>query len=91
MHIDPRWMNKHLLPMSIDDKRREPKMTPHLQALVNQVNELHEAGHQACLYAKEFTLWWICPLDCREKLTYECPWLADPTGELATSNILSSF
>jgi hypothetical protein len=91
MHTDPQWTNKHHLPPPIDDKRREPKMTPCLQALVNQVNELRKSGLQACHYAEEFTLRWIHPLSHQDNLAYECPQFADPTHEPAASKILNSF
>jgi hypothetical protein len=91
MHIAPQWMNKHLLPPHIDDKRKEPKMTPHLAALAKRVTKLRQAGLWACHYAEEFTLWWIHPLDHREKLAYECPQLADPTREPVDGKILISF
>jgi hypothetical protein len=91
MHTDPQWTNKHLLPPPIDDKRREPEMTPHLQALVDQVTKLRQASLQACHCAEEFTLRRIHPLNHREKLAYERPWLADPTHEPAAAKILNSF
>jgi hypothetical protein len=56
MHAPPQWMNKHLLPPLIDNKRGEPKMTPRLAALVKRVAELHDAGLRACHYTEEFTL-----------------------------------
>jgi hypothetical protein len=64
----PQWTNKYLLPPQIDDKRREPEMMPRLQALVNRVAKLHQASLRACHCAQEFTLWWIRPLGCQEKL-----------------------
>jgi hypothetical protein len=91
MHTDPQCTDKHLLPPMILDKRREPKMAPRLQALVNWVIELRQAGLQACHCVEEFTLRRIHPLDRREKLAYECPHLADPIHELAGGKILSSF
>jgi hypothetical protein len=74
-------MNKLLLPPFVKDKWGEPPMTLCLAALVKRVAELREAGLKACHYIKEFTLWWIRPLGRREKLAFECPWLADPTHE----------
>jgi hypothetical protein len=56
MHIEPQWMNKHLLPPLIKDKRREQKVTPRLAALVKWVTELRNAGLQACHCVEEFTL-----------------------------------
>jgi hypothetical protein len=64
MHTDPQWMNKHLLLSQMDDKRREPKMTPLLQVLVKRVTELHQTCLRACHYAKGFTLPWFHPLVC---------------------------
>jgi hypothetical protein len=61
MQIDPQWMNTHLLPPPIDDKRGELEMTPRLHALVNLVIELCQAGLRACHCVKEFTLRWIHP------------------------------
>jgi hypothetical protein len=58
-------------------------MTPRLAALGKQVAELHNYGLQACHYAEEFTLRWICPLGHQEKMAYECPRLADPSHEPA--------
>jgi hypothetical protein len=91
MHTNPEWMNKHLLPLSIDDKRREPEMTPCLQALVNQVTELLQAGLWVFHCVEEFTLRWIRPLVRRVKLVYECPLFTNPTRESATDKILNSF
>jgi hypothetical protein len=89
MHVQPQWVNRHLLPPIIDDKWGEPKMTPHLVALVKQVAELHDSGLWARHCAEEFTLQWICPLGCREKLAYECPQLADPKHEPSIGRILN--
>jgi hypothetical protein len=80
-----------MLPPQIDDKWGEPEITPFLAALAKQVTQLCQAGLWACHYAEEFTLRPISPLGHREKLAYECPWLADPTREPASSNILISF
>jgi hypothetical protein len=73
----------HLLPPLIDKKRKEPKLTRRLVALVKQVTKLHDAGLHACHYAEEFTLRQICPLDHRDKLAYECQQQADPSREPA--------
>jgi hypothetical protein len=81
MHVQPQWANRHLLPPLIDKKRGEPKMTPRLAALGKQVAELHNYGLQACHYAEEFTLRWICPLGHQE--------LADPSHESAAGKIFN--
>jgi hypothetical protein len=62
MHVELEWVNKHLLPPLIDDKRKESKMTPHLTALVKRVAELYDIDLQACHCAKEFTHQRIRPL-----------------------------
>jgi hypothetical protein len=41
MHARPQWLNKHLLPLQVEDKRKEPVLTPCLKALVKRVTELH--------------------------------------------------
>jgi hypothetical protein len=64
-------------PPLVDQKRVEPKMTPCLSALVKRVAKLRATGLQACHCTDEFTLWQICPLVHRERLAYDCPWLAD--------------
>jgi hypothetical protein len=88
MHTAPQWTNKHLLPPHIDDKQREPKMTPCMQqALVNRVAELHQAGLRACHCAEEFTLQRIHPLGRWEKLAYECSRFAGPCHEPADGKI----
>jgi hypothetical protein len=56
MHVPPQWVNMHLLLSLIEKKRKEPKLTPRLAALVKRVTELRDAGFQACHYAEEFTL-----------------------------------
>jgi hypothetical protein len=89
MHVLPQWANKHLLPPLIDEKQGEPKMTPRLAALVRWVAELRNSSLQARHCAEEFMLRWIRPLDRREKLAYECPWLADPSRESAAGKILN--
>jgi hypothetical protein len=37
MHVEPQWVNKHLFPSLIKDKRGETPMTPRLVALVKRV------------------------------------------------------
>jgi hypothetical protein len=91
IHTEPQWTNKHLLPPSIDDKRREPELTPRLKALVGQVTELRRAGLRACHCSKEFTLQWIHQLGRREKLAFECPRLADPAHDSPAGKILNSI
>jgi hypothetical protein len=44
MHVELPWVNKHLLPPLIDDKRKEPKMTPRLTSLVKRVAKLCDIG-----------------------------------------------
>jgi hypothetical protein len=56
MHVEPQWVNMHLLPSHIDKKWGEPKVTPCLAALVKRVTELHATGLRACHCAEEFTL-----------------------------------
>jgi hypothetical protein len=90
MHVASQWTNRHFLPLHIDNKRGEPKMTPCLAALVKRVAELREAGLQACHYVEEFTLQRIHPLDHQEKLTYECLWLTDPCREPGVGKIYNS-
>jgi hypothetical protein len=72
IHTEPQWTNKHLLPPHVEDKRKEPEMTPRLKALVKRVIELRQADLEACHYIEEFTLWRICPLGHREKLAFYC-------------------
>jgi hypothetical protein len=91
MHVLPQWVNKHLLPLLIDNKRGEPKMTLCLAALVKWVAELHDAGLRACHCIEESTLQRIHPLGRWEKLAYECPWLTDPSRDPPASKILISF
>jgi hypothetical protein len=55
MHVEPQWVNKHLLPLLIDDKRGEPKMAPRLTALVKQLAELHDTDVRACHCTEELT------------------------------------
>jgi hypothetical protein len=94
-HVDirtePQWTNKHLLPPHVEDKRKELEMTPCLKALVKRVTELCQAELEACHCIEEFTLWWFRPIDCREKLAFECPWLADPNRDPPTSKFLNLF
>jgi hypothetical protein len=87
MHIEPQWVNKLLFPPFVKDKWGEPPMTPRLAALVKQVAELCEAGLKYCHCAEEFTIQQIHPLGCREKLAFECLWLADPNREPADGKI----
>jgi hypothetical protein len=56
INITPQWVNRHMLPLLIDNKRGEPEMTPRLAALVKRVAELCDAGLEACHCAEEFTL-----------------------------------
>jgi hypothetical protein len=65
-------------------------MTPRLAAVVKRVVELHDVSVRACHCAKEFTLWWIHPLGCHERLAYECRRLANPSRDLGDSTILIS-
>jgi hypothetical protein len=90
MHVPPQWVNRHLHPLLIDNKRGEQEMTPCLAALVKQVAELCDFGLYACHCAEEFTLRWIHPLGCLDKLAYEFPWLADPSHEPTDSKISNS-
>jgi hypothetical protein len=80
MHVDPQWVNKHLLLPLIDIKRGEQEMTPRIAALVNRVAELCNTSLRECHYTEKFTLRWICPLGGRDKLA-ECQRLADPSRE----------
>jgi hypothetical protein len=61
-HVELQWMNMHLVPLVIDDKRGELKMTPCLNTLVKWVAELCDTGLQACHCTEEFTHRWIRPL-----------------------------
>jgi hypothetical protein len=87
MYVGPQWVNMHMLPLFIDDKRVEPKMTPRLTTLVKWVAELHDTGLRACHCAEEFTHRQIRPLGHWEKLAFECPRLADPSHEPASGKI----
>jgi hypothetical protein len=69
--------------------RGGPKITPRLVALVKQVIELCQASLRACHCTEEFTLRWIHPLGHREKLAYECSWLADLIHEPTEGKILN--
>jgi hypothetical protein len=91
MHVLPQWVKKHLLPLHINDKRGEPKMTLRLAPLVNWVTELYKADLRACHCVEEFTLQRIHPLGRREKLAYECSWLIDPSRDHVDGKILTSF
>jgi hypothetical protein len=84
-----KWTNKHLLPLQVEDKQKEPEMTPRLKALVKWVTELRQAGLEVCHYAEEFTLRRIRPLGHREKLAFECSWLADPNRDPLAGKILN--
>jgi hypothetical protein len=84
-------MNKHLRPPQVDDKQKEPKLTPCMKAPAKWEIELHQAGLKACHCGEEFTLWWIRPLGRQEKLAFECPQLADPIQDPSAGKILSSF
>jgi hypothetical protein len=88
IHIEPQWTNKHLL-ADVEFKRREPEMTPHLEALVKRVTELRQAGLEACHYAEEFTLRWIRPIGRQENLVVECPQLNDPDYDPLAGKILN--
>jgi hypothetical protein len=90
MHIEPQWVNMHLLRPHIDKKQREPKMTLRLTTLVKQVAELHDTGLRACHCTEEFAHRWIHPLGCWEKFAYECLRLADPSRKDVGGKILHS-
>jgi hypothetical protein len=62
-------------------------MNSHLPALFKCVAELHEAGLKACHCIEEFHLQRIRPLGRREKLTFKCPQLTDPSCEPTDGNI----
>jgi predicted RNA-binding Zn-ribbon protein involved in translation (DUF1610 family) len=89
MHVHPQWVNKHLLPPLVDNKRRKPGMTQRLTALVKRVVELRDAGLHACHCGEEFIIRWIRPRGRRDALAYECPLLADPSHEPADSMIFN--
>jgi hypothetical protein len=76
MHIPLQWVNRHLHPLLIDNKRGEQEMTTSLAALVKWVAKLCDFNLRACHCTEEFTLRWIRPLGCQDKLAYECPRLA---------------
>jgi hypothetical protein len=65
----------------IANKRKAPKDSPRLKALVKRVAELHRARLEACHIAEEFIFWQICPLDRKEKLALECLQFADPSRD----------
>jgi hypothetical protein len=73
----------------VENKGKEPETTPCLEALVKRVIELHWAGLEVCHCAEEFTLRRILPLDRREKLAFECPWLANPNRDPLAGKILN--
>jgi hypothetical protein len=52
----PQWLNKHLLLPMAKNKRKDPEMTPRLEALINWVIDLRRVGLEACHYAEEFVL-----------------------------------
>jgi hypothetical protein len=81
----------HLLPPLIDDKWREPKMTPCLATLVKQVAELCDTGLRACHCVEKFTHRRIHPLGHQEKLAFEFPRRADPSREPASGMIFIIF
>jgi hypothetical protein len=87
MHVKPQWANMHLLPPLIDDQWGELKMTPHLTALVKRVAELHDTGLRASHCTEKFTHQRIRPLGHPEKLTFECPRLANLSREPASGKI----
>jgi hypothetical protein len=70
-------------PPIIKDKRNDLLMNNRLTALVKRVAELREDGLRACHCVEEFHLRRICPLGHREKLSFECPRLSDPSCEPA--------
>jgi hypothetical protein len=90
MHIEPQWVNMHLLRPHIDKKQREPKMTLRLTTLVKQVAELHDTSLRACHCTEEFAHRWIHPLGCWEKFAYECLRLANPSRKDVGGKILHS-
>jgi hypothetical protein len=85
MHNTPQWLNKHLLPPHIDNKRKEPELMPHLKELIKRLTELCLIGLEACHCAKEFILWQIYPLARQEKLAFECPRFGDPNRNPSAS------
>jgi hypothetical protein len=64
-------------------------MTPHLAALVKRVAELCAAGLRAYHCTEEFCLHQIHPLGRRERLAYDCPWLADPSRKPAADKMFN--
>jgi hypothetical protein len=84
-------MNKLLLPPHVDDKRKVPELMPHFKALVKGVTELRKGGLRACYCTEEITLQRIHPLGHREKLTFECPRLVDPTRDPLVGKTLNFF
>jgi hypothetical protein len=88
-HAEPPWQNNNLLPPLIENKQKEPEMTPCLEAPVKWVTELRQVGPEVCHCIEDFTLRWIRPLSHREKLAFECPQLADPNRDLSASKILN--
>jgi hypothetical protein len=64
-------------------------MSARLSALVKRVAKLREAGLKAYHCAEEFYFRQIHPLDCRERLVYDCPRLANPSHEPADGEIIN--
>jgi hypothetical protein len=91
MHVLPQWVNKHLLPLLIDDKQGEPKVTSCLAMLVKWMAERRDTGHWVCHCTEEFTLQRIRSLGRRDKLEYKCPQLTDLSHDPADSRIIISF
>jgi hypothetical protein len=73
MHDQPPWVNKHLFPPAIKNKRSKPPITDRLAVLTKHVVELCQAGLEACHYVEEFYLRRIRPLGRWKKLALECP------------------
>jgi hypothetical protein len=91
MHVAPHWVNRHLLPPLINNKRGEPKKTPRLAALVKRVAKLHDASLRACHCVEEFTLQQICPLGRWDMLAYEWLQLNDSSRDPAAHKIFKSL
>jgi hypothetical protein len=62
---------------------------PLLTSLIKRVAKLCKAGLKTYHCAEEFTLRQIRPLGHREKLAFECPWLADPSREPTDGKIFT--
>jgi hypothetical protein len=67
-----------MFPQAIKNKQMESSMTDRLAAPIKRVVELHQAGLEVCHCVEEFYLRWICPLDRRKTLAFECLRMADP-------------